>query len=85
MINKIARNWAKAAEKLRIVGSFCLVLGYILVIYDNDNVGLPIRITGNLAMMPFALKLKMYDVFLMQLLFGSVTLVAWMQHISQYA
>ena len=67
---------ARTTERLRVVGSFCLVLGYVLVISDQDSMGLPIRIIGNVTMIPFSLQWKMYDVVAMQVFFGIVTVIA---------
>ncbi|ATW62710.1 hypothetical protein SCBWM1_gp26 [Synechococcus phage S-CBWM1] len=71
---------AKVPEKLRVLGSFCLVLGYVLIVSDYNSIGLPVRIVGNLAMLPFAIKLKLTDVTFMQCFFLVVTAAALITH-----
>lgn len=63
----------KFPEKSRWAGSLFLVAGYVLLVAGNPAVGLPIRLLGNVAMLPFAIKLRMTDVVVMQIFFGMVT------------
>lgn len=60
-------------ENLRKIGSLSLVAGYVLLVMGLPDIGLPVRLLGNLTMLPFAIKLKMRDVTLMQIFFGLIT------------
>ena len=77
-MNKIAHHWKKTdkTEKLRWLGSGALMSGYVLLVFGAPGVGLPIRLLGNIAMTPFAIKLKMWDVVCMQGFFGLITVGA---------
>jgi hypothetical protein len=55
---------------LRIGGSVLLILGYFVLLYVDVRLGCIIRFGGNLAMMPFAIKIKTWDVVVLQAFFS---------------
>jgi hypothetical protein len=49
---------------LRYLGNFLLMLGYQVMLWGNFKFGLAIKFIGGLLGIPFAIKLKLWDVFL---------------------
>jgi len=50
------------ATVLRIFGSISLIIGYFLILYVSVYWGCWIRLIGNLAMIPFAIKIHTWDI-----------------------
>lgn len=59
---------------LRILGSVLLVVGYFLVLYVDIKIGCIVRLVGNLAMIPFAVKIRTWDVVVLEAFFSFIDL-----------
>ena len=60
------------ANQLRIWGSVLLIVGYFLVLYVDVRFGCSVRLLGNLAMMPFAVKIKTWDIVGLEAFFSVI-------------
>ena len=60
------------ANRMRVMGSICLIVGYFLVLYVSVDWGCWIRLIGNLAMMPFAIKIKTWDIVGLEAFFSTI-------------
>ena len=57
---------------LRILGSVLLIVGYFLLLYVDVRVGCTFRLLGGLAMFPFAIKIKTWDIVGLQSFFAVI-------------
>ena len=57
---------------LRIWGSVLLIVGYFLILYADVKIGCIARLLGNLAMIPFAVKIKAWDVVALEAFFSVI-------------
>jgi len=57
---------------LRVLGSVLLIVGYFLILYVDVKVGCIARLLGNLAMIPFAVKIKAWDVVALEAFFSVI-------------
>jgi len=57
---------------LRIIGSILLVVGYFILLYVDIKTGCWFRLLGDLAMMPFAIHIKTWDIVVLQAFFGAI-------------
>jgi hypothetical protein len=57
---------------LRILGSILLVVGYFILLYVNVKTGCIVRLIGNLVMIPFAIKIKIWDVVFLEAFFSAI-------------
>lgn len=57
---------------LRILGSILLIIGYFLILYVDVKIGCIARLLGNLAMIPFAAKIKAWDVVALETFFSVI-------------
>ena len=55
---------------LRYLGNFLLMLGYQVMLWGNFKFGLVIKFVGGLLGIPFAIKLKLWDVLFLIAFFG---------------
>jgi hypothetical protein len=62
------------SNSLRILGSVLLVVGYFLVLYVDMRIGCTFRLVGNLAMLPFAVKIRAWDVVALEAFFSFIDL-----------
>ena len=60
------------ANQLRILGSVLLIVGYFLILYVSVYLGCWVRLLGNLAMMPFAVKIKTWDIVGLEAFFSVI-------------
>jgi hypothetical protein len=60
------------ANQLRILGSVLLIVGYFLLLYVSVYLGCWVRLLGNLAMMPFAVKIKTWDIVGLEAFFSVI-------------
>ena len=58
------------ASILRYLGNFLLMLGYQVMLWGNFKFGLVIKFIGGLLGIPFAIKLKLWDVLFLIAFFG---------------
>lgn len=57
---------------LRIWGSVLLIVGYFLILYVDVRIGCTARLLGNLAMIPFAIKIKTWDIVGLEVFFSII-------------
>jgi len=55
---------------LRYIGNFLLLLGYQIMLWGDFKNGLMIKFIGGLLSIPFAIKLKLWDVLFLIAFFG---------------
>ena len=55
---------------LRYLGNFLLLLGYQIMLWGDFKSGLAIKFIGGLLGIPFAIKLKLWDVLFLIAFFG---------------
>jgi len=60
------------ATSLRILGSISLIVGYFLILYVSVYWGCWVRLIGNLAMMPFAVKIRTWDIVGLEAFFSVI-------------
>ena len=60
------------ANQLRVLGSICLIVGYFFILYVSVYWGCWIRLIGNLAMLPFAVKIKTWDIVGLEAFFSTI-------------
>jgi hypothetical protein len=60
------------ANQLRVLGSLCLIVGYFLILYVSVYWGCWIRLIGNLAMLPFAIKIRTWDIVGLEAFFSVI-------------
>lgn len=60
------------ANQLRVLGSVLLIVGYFLILYVSVYLGCWVRLLGNLAMMPFAVKIKTWDIVGLEAFFSVI-------------
>jgi len=60
------------ANQLRILGSICLIVGYFFILYFSVYWGCWIRLIGNVAMLPFAVKIKTWDIVGLETFFSVI-------------
>jgi hypothetical protein len=60
------------ANQLRVLGSICLIIGYFFILYVSVYWGCWIRLIGNVAMLPFAVKIKTWDIVGLEAFFSVI-------------
>ena len=60
------------SSRLRILGSVFLIVGYFLILYVSVYWGCWVRLIGNLAMMPFAVKIRTWDIVGLEAFFSVI-------------
>lgn len=60
--------------KLRITGSALLLTGYFILLYVDVLLGCWFRLVGGLLMLPFGIKIKVWDVVGIQTFFACIDL-----------
>jgi len=60
------------ANQLRVLGSICLIVGYFFILYVSVYWGCWIRLIGNLAMLPFAIKIRTWDIVGLETFFSVI-------------
>ena len=60
------------ANQLRVLGSICLIVGYFFILYVSVYWGCWIRLIGNVAMLPFAVKIKTWDIVGLETFFSAI-------------
>jgi hypothetical protein len=55
---------------LRYLGNFFLIIGYQVMLWGDFKYGLMIKVIGGLLTVPFAIKLKLWDVLFLCAFFG---------------
>jgi len=59
-------------NQLRIIGSILLIVGYLFILYVDVKWGCAARLIGNLAMIPFAIKIKTWDIVGLEVFFSVI-------------
>lgn len=57
-------------DVLRYLGNICLLIGYQIMLWGDFKYGLLIKFVGGLLTVPFAIKLKLWDVLFLCAFFG---------------
>lgn len=60
---------------LRYIGNFFLMMGYQIILWGNFKYGLLIKFIGGIFTIPFAVKLKLYDVLILSIFFSFSELI----------
>lgn len=60
---------------LRYIGNFFLMLGYQIILWGNFKYGLLIKFIGGIFTIPFAIKLRLYDVLILSIFFSFSELI----------
>jgi len=60
------------ANRLRVLGSASLLIGYFLLLYLDVRIGCTFRLIGGLMMIPFAISIKTWDVVGLQTFFAVI-------------
>ena len=60
------------ANQMRVLGSVLLIVGYFLILYVSVYLGCWVRLLGNLAMMPFAVKIRTWDIVGLEAFFSVI-------------
>jgi hypothetical protein len=55
---------------LRYIGNILLIIGYQTMLWGDFKYGLMIKVVGGLLTIPFAIKLKLWDVLFLCAFFG---------------
>ena len=55
---------------LRYIGNILLIIGYQIMLWGDFKYGLIIKVVGGLLTVPFAIKLKLWDVLFLCTFFG---------------
>jgi len=55
---------------LRYIGNFLLMVGYQTMLWGDFKYGLLVKVIGGLLTIPFAIKLKLWDVLFLCAFFG---------------
>ena len=60
------------ANRLRVLGSASLLIGYFLLLYLDVRIGCTFRLIGGCMMIPFAISIKTWDVVGLQTFFAAI-------------
>ena len=60
------------ANVLRVWGSVLLICGYFVLLYVDVRLGCTTRLIGNLVMIPFAIKIKTWDIVGLEAFFSVI-------------
>lgn len=69
----------RRATQLRYLGTLCLVVGYMVLLWGDIRPALFLRVTGDLLLVPSSLRLKLYDIVGLQFLFATIDVVKIIQ------
>jgi len=58
------------SDLLRWIGNSLLIIGYQTMLWGDFTIGLSVKIIGGLLTVPFAIKLKLWDVLFLCAFFG---------------
>jgi hypothetical protein len=58
------------SDLLRWIGNILLIIGYQIMLWGEFKYGLMIKVVGGLLTVPFAIKLKLWDVLFLCAFFG---------------
>lgn len=67
------------ATQLRYLGTLCLVVGYMVLLWGDIRPALFLRVTGDLLLLPSSYRMKLYDIVGLQLLFATIDIVKIVQ------
>ena len=56
------------------MGTVCLITGYFVLLWGPLLPALFLRISGDLLLLPSALKLRLYDIVALQIMFATIDL-----------
>ncbi len=58
------------SDLLRWIGNILLIIGYQIMLWGDFKYGLVLKVIGGLLTVPFAIKLKLWDVLFLCAFFG---------------
>jgi hypothetical protein len=64
---------------LRVIGNMMFVVGYIVILFTNVEVGIYCRMIGNVLSWPHFQKMKMWDILTIRAFFATVEIVKLIQ------
>jgi len=67
----------------RILGNFLFIFGYIIILFANVKIGILLRLVGNVMSFPYFFKIRMWDMLILRLFFGSIEIVKLISLIPQ--
>lgn len=59
-------------SKLRYIGNALLIIGYYMMLWNDQKIGLIIKCIGGFFSIPFAIKYKLWDVLLICGFFSAI-------------
>ena len=68
------------SDLLRWIGNILLIIGYQIMLWGDFKNGLMIKVVGGLLTVPFAIKLKLWDVLFLCAFFG-ITEISKLTHL----
>jgi hypothetical protein len=63
----------------RIIGNLLFIAGYAVVLFNNVELGVYIRLLGNLLSWPYFYKVKMWDMIIVRSFFAIIELAKLIQ------
>jgi hypothetical protein len=60
------------SNQLRVLGSLLLIVGYFLILYVDVRFGCFVRLFGNLALIPFSIKIRTWDIVALEAFFSAI-------------
>ena len=64
---------------MRIFGSLSMIIGYFILLYVDVKLGVSIRFFSNIFMIPFAVKIKTWDIVVLESFFAVIDLSKFIQ------
>jgi hypothetical protein len=60
---------------LRVIGNMMFVVGYVIILFTNVEVGIYCRMIGNILSWPHFQKMKMWDILIIRSFFAIVEII----------
>lgn len=64
---------------LRYVGNTLLIIGHFVLLWGDTQTALTVKLIGGLCVLPFAIYLRLWDVVVLELTFGSMDITKLLQ------
>lgn len=61
-------------DYLRIIGAAMMIVGYFVLLYIDVKTGVTIRFFANIAMIPFAVRIRTWDIVVLESFFAMIDL-----------
>lgn len=69
----------KSDVVLRVAGTVAMVTGYFILLYLDTKTGVAIRFFANIAMLPYAIRIKIWDIVALESFFAILDLTKFIQ------